>query len=78
MKIKKITLLLFLVFFICGCTAKYDLDIKENSFTENLEISATSNETLYKYTLDNGLDVIIIPKKECTKKYAILLRILVL
>ncbi len=29
------------------------------------------NETLYKYTLDNGLDVIIIPKKECTKKYAI-------
>lgn len=49
MKIKKITLLLFLVFFICGCTAKYDLDIKETSFTENLEISAASNETLYKY-----------------------------
>lgn len=29
------------------------------------------NETLYKCTLDNGLDVIIIPKNECTKKYAI-------
>lgn len=29
------------------------------------------NEKLYKYTLDNGLDVIIIPKKGAVKKYAI-------
>lgn len=29
------------------------------------------NEKLYKYSLDNGLDVIIIPKKDLVKKYAI-------
>ena len=29
------------------------------------------NEKLYKYSLENGLDVIIIPKKDCIKKYAI-------
>lgn len=29
------------------------------------------NEKLYKYSLENGLDVIIIPKKDCVKKYAI-------
>ena len=54
--------LLFLVFFICGCTAKYDLDIKENSFTENLEISATSNETLYKYYINVRAEMILSPK----------------
>ena len=29
------------------------------------------NEKLYKYSLDNGLDVIIIPKKDLVKKFAI-------
>ncbi len=29
------------------------------------------NEKLYKYSLENGLDVIIIPKNDCVKKYAI-------
>ena len=26
------------------------------------------NEKLYKYSLENGLDVIIIPKKDCVKR----------
>lgn len=29
------------------------------------------NEKLYKYSLENGIDVIIMPKKDCIKKYAI-------
>ena len=29
------------------------------------------NEKLYKFSLDNGLDVVIIPKKDLVKKYAI-------
>lgn len=52
--LKRIVILSLFSFFLCGCTAQYNLEIKDDEFRENIKINFDSNDQgAYEYFSEN-------------------------